>query len=69
MIGGINSSMQNRIALVDARFISKALSSFVADANHPDCPSDRSAERFQTQFPLEIFLCPVRHFLICGKIL
>jgi hypothetical protein len=64
MIGGINSSMQNRIALVDERFISEALSSFVADADHALCPSDRSVERFQTQILLEIILRPIRHFLI-----
>jgi hypothetical protein len=69
MIGGINSSMQNRIALVDERFICEALGSFVADAHHPDHPSDRSAERYQTQILLEIFPRPLRHFLICAKIL
>jgi hypothetical protein len=68
MIGGINSSMQNRIALVDERFISEASGSFVGDAHHPDRPSDRSAERLQTQILLEIFRRPIRHFLICAKI-
>jgi hypothetical protein len=68
MIGGINSSMQNRITLVDERFIYKALGSFVADAHHPDRPSDRSAERLQTQILLEIFRRPTRHFMICAKI-
>jgi hypothetical protein len=67
MIGGINSSMQNRIALVDERFISEALSSFVGDADHPDCPSDRSAGCLRTQIPLEIVLRSIRHFLICAK--
>ena len=61
--------MQNRIALVDERFISEALSSFVDDADHPDCPSDRSAGRLQTQIPLAIVLRPIRHFLICAKFL
>ncbi len=65
MIGGINSSMQNRITLVDQRFIYKALGSFVADAHHPDRPSDRSAERLQTQILLEIFRRPTRHFMMC----
>jgi hypothetical protein len=67
IIGGINSSMQNRIALVDERFISEALSSFVGDADHRDCPSDRSAGRLQTQIPLEVVLHSIRHFLICTK--
>jgi hypothetical protein len=69
MIGGINSSIQNRIALVDERFMSEALSSFVADAHHPDYPSDRNAERLQTQILLETVLRPIRHFMICAKIL
>jgi len=69
MIGGINSSMQNRIALVDERFISEALSSFVGDAGHPVSPSDRSAGRLQTQIPLEIVLRSIRHFLFAPKFL
>ena len=48
--------MQNRIALVDERFISEAFRSFVGDADHPDCLSDRSAGRLQIQIPLEIVL-------------
>jgi hypothetical protein len=50
MIGGINSSMQNRIALVDERFISKASDSLIAGTLDPDCPCDRSAKCFPTQF-------------------
>src|ERR1700730_19191603 len=68
MIGGINSSIQNRIALVDERFISETLSSFVADAGHPDCPSNRSAGRFQTQISLEIVFRSIRHLPVCPKI-
>src|SRR5204862_5805997 len=48
--------VQNRIALVDERFISEAFRSFVGDADHPDCLSDRSAGRLQIQIPLEIVL-------------
>src|SRR5436305_12177574 len=62
MMGGINSSMQNRMALVDERFISEALGSFVANADHP---LDSSAEPFQTQILLEILAGPIWHFLIC----
>ena len=60
MIGGINSSMQNRIALVDERFISEALSSF--DADHAHCPSDRSAERFHSHERL-LLLYQVAHLM------
>src|ERR1700751_5311341 len=67
MIGGINSSMQNRIALVDERFISKALSSFVAGADHPDCPSDCSAERLQTQILPAIVPRAIQRLLIWPK--
>jgi hypothetical protein len=67
-IGGISSSIQNRIAFVDERFITEGLGSFGADSHHPDRPSDRSADRVQTQILLEIFLRSVRHFLICAKI-
>jgi hypothetical protein len=67
-IGGISSSIQNRIAFVDERFIAEALGSFGADSQHPDRPFDRSAERVQTQILLEIFLRSVRHFPISVKI-
>ena len=55
MIGGINSSMQNRIALVDERFISEALSSFVADVDHLDCRSIVARRVSKLKFRLKYF--------------
>ena len=68
MIGGINSSIKKRIVLVEERFIFEALGRLSAEALHPDCASDDSAERFQTQVLLEMMRRVIRYLRISAKI-
>ncbi len=70
MIGGINSSMQNRIALVDERFISEASGSFVSSVTRtirialPIVARSVSELKFRSRYSV----VPIRHFLICAQI-